>query len=69
MTPRKLWKPTEDGQLREMASAGFSAAEIAKKLVRSPDSIRNHASTLGIRLAPQALRVRSFARSERDKER
>jgi hypothetical protein len=31
MSPRNLWTPTEDRQLREMASAGFSAAEIAKK--------------------------------------
>ena len=62
MTPRNSWKPTEDGQLREMASAGFSAAEIAKKLDRLPRSIRGRASTLGIRLAPQDLRFRTFAR-------
>ena len=55
-------KATEDGQLREMASAGFSAAEIAEKLGRPPRSIRDRASTLGIRLAPQALRFRTFAR-------
>ena len=67
MSARNLWTPTEDRQLREMASAGFSAAEIAKKLGRRPRSIQGHASTLGIRLASQALRFRTFARGERDK--
>jgi IS30 family transposase len=42
------WSPDEDHQLRTLARAGETAANIAKQINRSPGSVRNRALRLGI---------------------
>ncbi len=43
-----LWKPEDDGQLRELAASGKGPSEIARLLHHSPSAVRKRASLLGI---------------------
>jgi hypothetical protein len=45
------WSAEDDNLLRELASSGESAAEIAKHMNRTTGSVRNRASKLNIPLA------------------
>ena len=54
------WLPEEDDQLRDLARAGETIANIARQLNRSPGSVRNRASRLSITVA----RIRKVSLSQ-----
>ena len=47
---RRLWKPSDDDQLRDMTAYGRSSSEIGRLLHRSPSAVRKRASLLGIKV-------------------
>lgn len=58
----KYWSQAEEAKLAVMLSAGKSAADIAHALVRSVQSVRDKALTLGLAFRQPATTTHSMAR-------
>lgn len=49
---RKSWTPSDDKQLRQLASANTPTRIIGLKMGRSEDAVQSHASQVSVSLKP-----------------